>query len=318
MLSIIVPIYNVEKYIERCVRSLMMQTLPDIEYIFVNDASTDKSIDILKRIIVQYPNKKIQILTHSSNRGLAAARNTGLSAAQGEYIMHCDSDDWIDAEMCYDMYKCAVSTQADIVVSDIYKETCKHTLLIKQVTPSNGVEALKLLLKGEIQGYNCNKIIKSDLYKKHHLTYIEGINMWEDLIMMIRLFFYAKTIQYIPKAYYHYVQYNPNSYTKRLTVQSLNNLIDGVNLVERFLVKEKVVDHYKQELCYLKLTVKLNLLLNSCGKQQKIWNQLYPESYHSICNYQAMSKYWRIALWFASHDRLCLFNIMKLIGKLVR
>lgn len=315
MLSIIIPIYNVEKYIERCARSLMKQTLSDIEYIFVNDASTDRSMEVLYSVIDKYPDKKYIIISHPLNKGLAAARNTGLKASHGNYIMHCDSDDWIETDMCKNMYEYAVATQADIVVSDIYKETYKQTLRIKQTTPSNGLEALRYLLRGEIQGYNCSKIIKSDLYKEHHLAYVEGINMWEDLIMMVRLFFYAKSIKYIPKAYYHYVQYNPNSYTKRLTLQSLNNLIDGVKLIEDFFTKENVLDDYKQDLCYLKLTVKLNLLLNSYDEQQKLWNQLYPESNSLIATYKAMSWYWRIALWFASNNELCIFNFMKRLAK---
>ena len=94
--SVIIPIYNVEKYIERCVRSLMEQTLNDIEYIFVNDCTPDRSIEILQRTIAEYPQRKkyIQILTHDRNRGSACARNNGVKAATGEYIIHCDMISW--------------------------------------------------------------------------------------------------------------------------------------------------------------------------------------------------------------------------------
>ena len=96
--SVIVPIYKVEKFIEHSVRSLMEQTLPEVEYIFVNDASTDKSFAILKKVISEYTNRVRQIvfLEHKVNKGLPAARNTGLSVATGKYVFHCDSDDFIE------------------------------------------------------------------------------------------------------------------------------------------------------------------------------------------------------------------------------
>ena len=100
-LSIIVPMYNTEKYIERCARSLFEQTLTGIEFIFVNDCSPDRSLLILKRIIDEYVDRSlvIRIIEHEKNMGLAVARTTGLNQAKGEYIIHCDSDDWIETDM---------------------------------------------------------------------------------------------------------------------------------------------------------------------------------------------------------------------------
>jgi len=103
--SVIIPVYGVEKYIERCIRSLFEQTLDDIEYIFVDDCTPDNSISILRKVLSEYPNreKQVKILHHEKNKGLAQARQTGLKIASGEYIAHCDSDDWVDK----DLYKIA-------------------------------------------------------------------------------------------------------------------------------------------------------------------------------------------------------------------
>ena len=108
--SVIVPIYEVEKYIERCVRSLFEQTLDDIEYIFVDDCTKDNSITVLERVIKDYPNRKSQItiLHHETNKGLPQARKTGLLSARGDYIAHCDSDDWVDHKLFALMYEKAV------------------------------------------------------------------------------------------------------------------------------------------------------------------------------------------------------------------
>lgn len=99
--SVIVPIYGVEKYIERCARSLFEQTLDDIEYIFVDDCSPDKSIEILNAVIADYPQKipYIKIIQHKKNKGLPLARRSGWKAATGEYIANCDSDDWVDSAL---------------------------------------------------------------------------------------------------------------------------------------------------------------------------------------------------------------------------
>ena len=98
MVSICIPIYGVEKYIERCAISLFEQTYQNIEYIFVDDCTPDKSVEILKSVIERYPNRKpyVRIIKHKKNRGLGSARNTAVDAAKGEFLMHVDSDDWID------------------------------------------------------------------------------------------------------------------------------------------------------------------------------------------------------------------------------
>ena len=95
--SILVPIYGVERFIERCARSLFEQTYPNIEYVFVNDCTADRSVEILKELVEDYPGRKdaVKIISHEKNRGLAAARNTALENATGVFICHVDSDDWV-------------------------------------------------------------------------------------------------------------------------------------------------------------------------------------------------------------------------------
>ena len=99
--SVIVPIYKVEPFIERCARSLFEQTLDDIEYIFVNDCTPDKSMEVLSRVLEDYPGRKeqVRIITMPVNSGLPKVRRAGLEVASGDYIIHCDSDDWVDRTM---------------------------------------------------------------------------------------------------------------------------------------------------------------------------------------------------------------------------
>ena len=118
--SVIVPVYGVEKYIERCDRSLFEQTLEDIEFIFVDDCTPDKSIEILKNVLEDYPLRKKQVLiiSHEKNMGLPIARQSGLKVASGDYIIHCDSDDWVDTTMYEKMYNKAIEDGSDVVVCD--------------------------------------------------------------------------------------------------------------------------------------------------------------------------------------------------------
>ena len=120
--SVCIPVYGVEKYIERCARSLFEQTMSDgIEFIFVNDCTPDKSIEILEKVLAEYPHRKkqTQIINHEKNSGLVAARKTGLAHATGEYIIHCDSDDWVDVDFYQVMYETAINNNADVVKNNL-------------------------------------------------------------------------------------------------------------------------------------------------------------------------------------------------------
>lgn len=118
--SVIIPVYNVGRYIEKCARSLFEQSLDDIEYIFVDDCSPDNSLSIVKFVSEDYPKRKnnIKYLVHDKNRGLTTTRNTGLAVATGEFIAHCDSDDWVDVAMYEKLYNHAVEENADVCFSN--------------------------------------------------------------------------------------------------------------------------------------------------------------------------------------------------------
>ena len=117
-----VPVYGVEKYIERCARSLFEQTYENLEYIFVDDCSPDKSMEILMRVMEDYPNRKeqVRIIHHEHNRGLAAARNTALDAATSSFITHVDSDDYLSLEAIQLLVEKQVETGADIVSGNYF------------------------------------------------------------------------------------------------------------------------------------------------------------------------------------------------------
>ena len=116
--SILVPVYGVEKYIERCARSLFEQTYDNIEYIFVDDCTKDRSIEILQKVLEDYPNRKnqVKILHHEKNRGLSAARNTALDASTGDYLMHVDSDDYLRKDAVLLLAKKITTASSQVII----------------------------------------------------------------------------------------------------------------------------------------------------------------------------------------------------------
>lgn len=312
--SVVIPIYNVEKFIERCVRSLMEQTLDNIEYIFVNDCTPDRSMDILRKVIADYPNRQedIHIINHQKNSGSAIVRNTGLYTATGEYLIYCDSDDWIEPDMYGDMYNKAKEANADIVVTDFYNEYASCSKIKHQPYPNNSIQCISDMLSGKLHCGTWNKLVRREIYFQNNISFPDGVDMWEDVATMIPICYYAKKIVYLPKAYYHYVQTNSNSYTKKVSEKSLQDMMEVIKRLGIFLQ----LNHWDllDKLNYMKLSVKLNALISAKGQQQQLYAGMYPEATSHILSYTQMSYYWRIALKFVSLNMLFVFNGMRKVA----
>lgn len=320
-ISVIIPVYNVEKYIERCVHSLLRQTLKEgIEYLFINDCTPDNSMQILQNMINEYPmrEKDIRIINHDKNCGIAATRNTGLEHAKGDYIIYCDSDDWIDSDMYEALYNEAVRKDADIVGCDFEEVFYSYNKYNKQSFISNGKDCVYRLLSGELHGSTWNKLIKKSVCLSNNVAFVNGINMWEDIIFTIKVLYFSKKVAYLPSAYYHYVRCNPNSYTNELCLSTLENLISAVDEIESFFKHHDDLQKFNKGLNYLKLSVKANLLLNSAGEQQKTWNSYYKDADEQILSYKQISVFRRIILFLASKDLLLILNAANTLRKNIR
>lgn len=278
--SVIVPIYNVEKYIERCVRSLMEQTLKEIEYIFVNDCTPDKSIDILKKVIQEYPYRAehIHFLNHTINKGLPSTRNTGLTITTGEYIAHCDSDDWVEPDMYEKLYNQAISENADIVCCDFWDDFTYKKRLRKDSYYTSKKENIRAMLQTRIHGSNGNKLVKKTLYSEHNIKFPDGINMWEDLYTSVRLFYYSQKITYIPQAFYHYFQQNSDSLVNNLSLKKIEERIEICNLIEKFFHTNNAMEDFTPALQQRKLWAKMEFVTDKNLKDFNRWRKLWPEA----------------------------------------
>lgn len=283
--SVIIPVYGVEKFIERCARSLFEQTLDCIEYIFVDDCSPDKSIEILERVADEYRSrlveeqKLVRIERMSKNSGLPAVRKYGIQFCTAEYIIHCDSDDWVEMDMYRIMYEEAKRNDADIVmcgykVTDgvkVFKE-CYHQ-------QTNKAKLLSSLLILHESWSVWNKMCKRSLYDSD-IVY-PTLAMGEDMVLTTQMVLNAQRIAVVNKALYNYF-YNPNSITK---VQSecsrykhWKDSAENAKTVISIFKKKGLEHKYVNELVYLKFLQKV--LAGDLARKKKYskeWLEMFQE-----------------------------------------
>lgn len=313
--TVIIPIYNVRNYIAQCADSLMNQSLSDVEFIFVDDASPDDSINVLMSVLEQYPKRQsnVKILTHTENKGLPAARNTGLSHASGEYIFHCDSDDYTDSSMLKEMFEFAVNNNADIVWSDWFLSTAYNERYMSMPDYHTPEEAIKAMLSGGMKYNVWNKLVRRSLYIDNNILFPSGYGMGEDLTM-IKLFAFANKVLHLPKAYYHYNKTNSTAFSQTYSEKHLIELRHNIDDISDFVLY-KLGARYKQEIAFLKLEAKFPFLLFPDTKKIKIWKSWYPEANRYIKKNKYITKRNRILqqwadknLWLLVKGYNILFN----------
>ena len=317
--SVVIPIFKVLNFIERCVCSLFEQTLKDVEYIFVNDASPDDSTDILKSCIDRYPERKDQvvILTHEHNQGLPAARNTGLAVATGEYVFHCDSDDFVEKEMLEEMYAAAKEKDADMVYCDFYLSFEKNERYMANPVYESADAMLRQGLLGGNMKYNVwNKLVRRSLYTDNDIIFPAGHAMGEDMTM-IRLAACAKSVVYVSKAFYHYVKLNPNAYSAIMSERHKIDIRFNVDQTVEFL-KNKFGNALDKEIAFFTLNTKLPFLITDDESQYEVWKEWWPEADKYICENKQQAFRTRLVQWLAAKGQFWAVKLyFKVVYKLV-
>lgn len=204
--SVVIPVYGAEKYIKRCACSLFEQTLDSIEYIFVDDCTPDKSMDILIDTLNEYPERKsqVRIIPLEKNSGQSVGRAIGMEAATGEYLISCDSDDWVEPEMYETMYDTAKQSDVDMVMCDVWFH--KQNNRIEYFNIGDFASPHEMLTWGKflILWSMCDKMIKTEIIHKYRPYAVPGMNMWEDVCSSMLVMYYAKTLKQIHRPFYHY------------------------------------------------------------------------------------------------------------------
>ena len=306
--SVIIPVYGVENFISHCADSLLAQTMHEgVEYIFVDDASQDASMERLKSVLSKYPERasQVKILVHERNMGLPAARNTGLAQAKGEYVFHCDSDDFVEPGMLEALYGKAKEENADIVWCDWFLTFGRTERCMTQPDCGSPEEALKAMLGGFMKFNVWNKLVRRSLYTDNAIVFPAGYGMGEDMTMMM-LFAYARKVAYVPKAFYHYVKTNTAAFSQTYSARHLEELRHNVERISSF-IRKRYGNSMDKEIAFMKLEAKFPFLMSDGkGGKYKLWSSWYPEANRYIMQNTNTSMRRRLVQWCAG-KRLFVF-----------
>lgn len=263
--SVLIPVYGVEKYIEKCARSLFEQSAQDVEYIFVDDCSPDSSIALLNKVLEEYPHRRAQVsvIRHPRNIGLAAARNTALQHATGEYVLHVDSDDYLEPNAVEVLALKARQENADIVVFDFFHEFKHKSVRATEQIPEDKRDYILRLVRRQAAVCVWGKLIRKSLYVTNGISAIEGLNYGEDYVVTPRLAYFAGKIVKLDFPLYHYIHFNSGSYTSAVSDASIRNVCKAVEILESFFTTVQDAGLYTAALRDLKVYNEMALL--KCG-----------------------------------------------------
>ncbi|WP_025749558.1 glycosyltransferase family 2 protein [Priestia megaterium] len=245
--SIIVPAYNVQDYITRCLNSIAEQTLKEIEVLIINDGSTDRTENIISDFQVKDNRFKVFNLP---NKGVSVARNFGIKNSLGNYIYQIDADDWIEKGALQALYNKAESEEADIVIANAYVDyQGNKTQLMIDGKKNSCVTSLQQVMLGDIKPCVWTKLYKRSLFIQNNIEYAEGIRIGEDLLINLQLFFYAKKVVKLEDAFLHYVQREGS--VSNISNEKQNDIYLVLKNIKDFLMVKGLYSQYKDEYLFL-------------------------------------------------------------------
>lgn len=309
--SVVVPVFKAENYIEKCANSLLNQTLDDIEYIFIDDCSPDRSIELLQAIVSQYPTRSgyVRIERMPKNSRQAAVRKYGMQLATGDYVIHCDSDDWVDVDYYEKMYEEAIRCDADVVFAPIVDEYVGSSVLRKMESiPNTGKEIVSSWYGTNIAMFTVNKLVKRSIYTDNGILPFEGVNMWEDNGLMLRVLYYTNKVSFITGSAYHYNHTNMAATTSGYGRSAVNQMLKCADLLSKFFAEKNDAQDFSKTVNAVKYLAKLNLITTDFAGIRE-FKQTYPESDEAV-NYislNAFSTKGKIRFLFVKYHMAWLF-----------
>lgn len=263
--SVIVPIYNSDTTIRRCIASILSQTFSSIEVLLIDDGSNDKSGEICD----EYAKKDERVkVFHKDHYGVSSARQVGIDQATGIYSIHCDADDWMEPNLIELMYLKAKTFDVDVVICDVSVDY-QHFSLVEKQTPKSC--ASERILSELYEPLNCslwNKLIRHSLYKKWDITFNKDVEHCEDLYVLLQLYSHDIKTEYLPQALYHY--------DKCSNFQSLTNRMDIQSVVRSVPYLEALGEKVQPVVDKLKRYVLMTAYDEKTFSMEK-WLNLYPE-----------------------------------------
>ena len=303
-ISIIMPVYNAEKYLHRAINSILSQTMREWELILINDGSTDSSASICEKYSAQ--DQRIKVI-HKKNEGVAIARQIGINHAMGKYSIHADADDWIEPEMLEVLYNKAEMENIDFIILDYYiNSESKQIFVSQEPTINKPNEIINDILENKLFGALWNKFIKTNLYKRYNVKFFYGINYCEDVLVCAQILKNQEVkTAYLNKAFYHYTL-NANSITNNISRTKYE-------MRKQFQIKLNeilVEDYFKESKMLSSLSIFVEGFMNNCLTNQEIKDEFKINCY-------AAFRYVKSPRWFIGY-LLIRFRCYKLAHLFIR
>lgn len=309
--SILMPIYKVEQYLEKTLESVFSQTYPCIDYVFVNDCSPDNSLQVLKDTIARFgiDTGRYAIIDHNQNEGIAVSRTDCIAKAKGDYVYFVDSDDWVEADAVERMVEATHGGKIDIVGCDFAKDFVSgKTTYHHENYASTCRENMLRCLNYDIATVLWKLLIRRSLFDNFTIT--PHVDIVEDYIMSVKLYYYANSFASLPHAFYHYVQYNQARVSLQ-TSWSIKMHIKGVKEVETFCKANGLYDDYVAHKLNLR---KFNIKSNFLTKQlldYEAYRNTFPES-SKMWRELGYTRKERLKFWLAEHG---LYSLLRLLQR---
>lgn len=272
-ISIIVPIYNVERYLERCLDSILSQTYTHLEVLLINDGSKDRSLEICE----MYAKRDLRVkVINKVNEGVSVARNTGLEVATGKYIGFVDPDDWIESNMYEKLYECIRKTDYPICLCNYYKDTKKRSSkktfhfkedslsaeAVKDYIVTNMIGLEDLMPKYTyIMGCVWRGLYERAFIEAHELRFTKGITIMEDLVFMVQCLLKSNGVCIDHGARYHYVQ-NPKSTLHTYNQKMWEDQIKVHELLEKSLMEAALEEEMRNRMDLRYISMVLSAIKN--------------------------------------------------------
>ena len=245
--NIIIPIYNSEEYLTKCLDSIKNQTLKEIKAILVNDGSTDSSEKIIDEYIEKYP--QIFIKINKQNGGQGSARNLGLEKVTGEYVVFIDSDDYLQENMLEKLYDVAKKNDSDLVICDYYEIENENKIAKKAIESIDNEIKVNYMLSNASPW---NKLIKTTIFKENKINFLEG-HIYEDLATMPVLTDYLKNIVYLEEPLYNYIIRAGSTMRQNTYNKKLESIFVAIEHLEQEFRKRNILKKYQEEMEFLNI-----------------------------------------------------------------
>ena len=283
MISIVVPVYNSEKYLKRCIDSILAQTYNDIEILLVDDGSNDKSYFICQDYAMR--DSRIRLF-YKNHVGVSSARNQGVQESYGEWLLFADSDDWLEPVMCDVLLKSAQDNNADVVISNFYMHFHNSVKVYeeKSLDVSNGDYVLDVISSKWVSLWN--RLIRSSIVKGK-ISFLENVSYCEDFNFLVKVACESTKIVKLSRPLYHYNRVNEGSLIHSISVRSALEECYSYDDLLNYLREKQILLPYERILCDKLLLAMRELVLNI--NLHHYIPQIYPRSRKYVISHRTLT-----------------------------